>query len=225
MSELDHFEGRLAAAVRAFADRADTGVDPMAVADRAVGRRRIGSINWFGIPLPVSVSIFVLLGLLVALLAWSVGVGAPWDQRTSVVPPPAPSRDADYLTGTGTLSIRESGTSTTSGDVTHVRGFVAAFTDTMNDVRVTGSGTLRLSIDTYGAVGSEWGTYRLENAEGAWEGAMSGAGWGDGDRSDLAGLLVGSGAYAGYTYYVHVSSSGVTKQLDGIIFPGSPPGQ
>jgi hypothetical protein len=242
MSELGQFEGRLATAVRAFADRADTRVDPMAVADRAVGRRRIRSIIWFGNPLPVRVSILVLLGLLLALLAWSSQVGAPWDQRTSIVPPPlpsatvnppsaptpAPSTDAtgdEHVIGAGTFSILDFGTSTTVGDVEQVRGFVATFADTMNDARVTGTGTLRLSIDTYGTVGSEWGTCRLVNDGGAWEGPVSGATWGGGDLSDLSGLLVGRGAYSGYTYHAYVHSSGFARDLVGIIYPGSPPGQ
>ena len=241
MPELDQFEGRLAAAVHAFADRADTRVDPLAVAERAIGRRRFASLVWLGRPLPVTASILLVLGLLLALLAWSVGVGAPWDHRTSIVLLPAPTAapttgpsatlmpttdgaGAEHVTGSGTFSIVDSGTSTQVGDTTQLRGFVEQSTDTMNDPRVSGTGTLRLSIDTHDQVGTEWGTYRLVNADGAWEGPLAGAAWSGGDASAVTGYLVGSGANAGWTYYIDVRSSGFATELKGIIFPGPPPG-
>jgi hypothetical protein len=240
MPELDPFDIRLAAAIRTFADRAETRVDATDMANRTIGRRRFASLVWLGRPLPVATSILLLLGLLLALLAWSVQVGAPWDQRTSVVPLPAPTASPvlaptatptpttdgvgdEYVNGTGTFSIVDSGTSAQVGDVTQLRGFVATSTDTMNDPRVTGTGTLRLSIDTYSPVGREWGSYRLENAGGAWEGTVTGAAWNRGNASDVSGWLVGSGAYEGYTYFVHTRSSDTSTETEGIIFPGSPP--
>jgi hypothetical protein len=242
MPELDLFEVRLTRAVRSFADRADTRVDPVAVADRAIGHRRFASLSWLGHTVPVPVSILLVLGLLLALLAWSVGVGAPWDQRTSIVLLPAPtaaptvtaaptarplpSTDGtgyEYVNGTGTFSIVDPGTSVEVGDMTHERGFVASSTDTMNDPRVTGTGALRLSIDTFDGVGSEWGTYRLENTDGSWEGTVSGGGWSDGEAGTITGWLVGSGAYAGWTYYIDMRSSGLQTELSGVIYPGSPP--
>jgi hypothetical protein len=241
MPELDLFEARLAAAVRAFADRAVTQVDAVTVADRAIGRRRrFASVVWLGRPLPVAASLLLVLGLLLALLAWSVQVGAPWDRRTSIIPLPAPTATGfptpaatpipstdgagvEYAIGRGTFSIVQPGTSTLVGGVTQVRGFVAASTDAMNDRRVTGDGRLELSIETYGVVGIEWGTYRLENAGGAWEGPMTGLAWNDGDASDVSGWLVGSGAYQGYAYYIHVRSTGLGTDIDGIIVPGPPP--
>jgi hypothetical protein len=242
MAERDLFEARLAAAVRAVADRAVTQVDAVAVAERAIGRRRrFASLVWLGRPLPVAASLLLVLGLLLVLLAWSVQVGAPWDRRTSIIPLPAPTAThlatptatpipstdgagAEYVIGHGAFSIAQSGASTLVDGVTQVRGFVATSTDAMNDRRVTGEGTLHLSIDTYDAAGTEWGTYRLENAGGAWEGALTGLAWNGGDASDVCGWLVGSGAYHGYTYYIHVRSTGFGRDIDGIIIPGSPPG-
>lgn len=241
MPELDQFERRLAASVHAFADRADTGVDPVAVAERAVGRRRFASFVWLGRPVPVAASILLVLGLLLALLAWSVQLGAPWDHRTSIVLLPAPTATpttgpsatptpttdgagAEYVAGSGTFSIVDSGTSTQVGDTTQLRGFVATSNDVMNDPRVTGTGTIHLSIDTHGTIGTEWGTFRLENADGAWEGTLAGAAWDGGNASDVTGYLVGSGAYVGFTYYIDVRSSAFAKEVDGIIYPGSPPG-
>jgi hypothetical protein len=242
MPELDPFEARLTRAVHAFADRAETRVDPISVADQAIGHRRFASLSWLGHTVPVPVSILLVLGLLLALLAWSVGVGAPWNQRTSIVLLPAPTATptataaptvrpmpttdgagVEYVTGTGMLSIVESGTSVRVGAVTQVRGYVASAVDTMNDPRVTGTGTLRLSIDTFDGVGSESGTYWLESADGSWEGTVSGLGWSDGEASAVTGWLVGSGAYAGWTYYIDIRSSGLQTELSGVIYPGSPP--
>jgi len=242
MPELEPFEIRLGAAIRAFADRAETRVDAMTVANRTIGRRRFASLAWLGYPLPVRVSILLVLGLLLALLAWSVQVGAPWDRRASVVPPPAPTAaptdmaptatprpstdgtGAEYVIGRGTFSIVDPGTSTPVGDVPQLRGFVASSADTMDDPRVTGTGALHLSVDTFGTAGTQWATYRLENAGGAWEGTLTGLGWNEGNAIDMSGWLVGSGAYQGFTFYMHVRSGGFAMDIDGIIFPGSPPG-
>jgi hypothetical protein len=242
MPELDPFEARLRRAVRAYADRAETRVDPFALAERVVERRGFGSLVWLGRPLPIRGAILLVLGLLVAILAWSVQVGAPWDRRTSVAPlpavtatpspanaaatTPAPTTDGagdERVSGSGTFSILTSGTSTRVGDVTQIRGFVATATNAMNDPRVTGAGALHLSIDTHGAVGSEWGTYRLVNAGGAWEGEVRGAAWDSGESSDVAGWLVGTGSYEGSTYYIQIRSVGTSTEIDGIVFPGPPP--
>jgi hypothetical protein len=247
MPELDPFETRLTAAVHAFADRAETKVDAMEVAEQVVGRRRVRSFAWLGRPLPVAASVLVTLGLLLALLAWSVQVGSPWDRRSSVVPPPAPTETPataptaaatpsstptpvpttdgvgpEHVTGTELVSVQTYGTSVGVDGVTQMRGVVARTTDTMNDPRVTGTGTVNGENDSYGSVGPQWGTYRLENAEGAWEGNWTGALWGDGMVSDVTAWLVGSGAYEGYTYYFHARGANPMK-VEGIVFPGLPP--
>ncbi|HEX7951234.1 MAG TPA: hypothetical protein VF494_12855 [Candidatus Limnocylindrales bacterium] len=238
MPELDRFERNLSVAVRTFADRADTRVDPMAVAQQAIGRRRFASFTWFGRPLPITAAVLLLLALLVALLAWTLQVGGRPDSHLSVVPAtaatasastaPSPRASTDglgeeYASGSGSFVIVDAGTSSTVGNATQVRGYVATSIDTMSDPRVTGTGTLLLTIDEYGPVGTEWGTYRLENAGGAWEGPVTGAGWGRGEASTVSGWLAGTGSYKGYTYYIRVRSSGLQTELSGVIYPGSPP--
>ena len=42
--------------------------------------------------------------------------------------------------------------------------------------------------------------------------------------ASLIGWLVGSGAYEGFTYYMHVRSLGFGTDIEGIIVPGSSPG-
>jgi hypothetical protein len=248
MAELDPLEVRLTAAVRAFADRADTKVDAAAVAGRAIGRRRFGSLAWLGQPLPASAAILVTLALLLALLAWSAQVGAPGDPRGVVAPlpvstasrspeaaqtlaptttpvPSTPGTGDQHVTGTETGVILATGyTSTTVGDVTQLRGGVITAIQIMNDRRVTGDATFRFSVDAHANVGPEWGTYRLENADGAWEGPCSGASWDAGNAADGTCWLTGSGAYTGFTYYFHHTYGlGDSTNVDGIIFPGAPP--
>lgn len=235
MPELDPFEMRLAAAVHALADRADTRVDAAAVARETIGRRPFWSIarSWLQVPLPAA----VLLILALALVAGTAFVGGLRDRPSLFAPLPTPTSEVTVapsptgdvtgfssVTGTGTFSIVSPGTTAEVGDGTQVRGYVATGTVVMDDPRVTGTGTLRLSLDTHGSVGTEWGTYRLETADGAWEGPLAGGSWNDGDASDVAGYLVGSGDYEGYSLYIDVRSSGFAMELEGIIFPGSPPG-
>jgi len=137
---------------------------------------------------------------------------------------PRPSTDgtgAEYVTGTEVLGVSIAGADETVGDVEKVRLRTLATTDTMNDPRVTGKGTVQFNGDFWGPIGTEWGTFRLENAGGAWEGEWTGASWNSGP-TDVTAWLAGSGDYEGYTYYIHLwGTDGLT--VEGIIFPGSPP--
>ena len=237
MPELDPFEMRLAAAVHALADRADTRVDAAAVARETVGRRPFWSIAWSWLQVPLPAAALLVLALMLALVAGMAVVGALRDRPALFAPLPTPTSEVSVapsptgavtgssdVTGTGTFSIVSPGTTTEVANGTQIRGFEATGTVVMDDPRVTGTGTLRLSLDTHGRVGTEWGTYRLETADGAWEGTLAGGSWNDGDASDVAGYLVGSGDYEGYSLYVDVRSSGFAMELEGIIFPGPPPG-
>lgn len=242
MPELDPFELRIQAGIRAFADRADTRVDAVAVARGAVGRRPVWTVGWAGMrrPVPVLIAVVACLSL---VLAGTVLVGALRDDLAPL--PPSPSTQAspsatpvptatpdrvpdgigpEFATGTATFSIADPGTTGQVGETTQVRGFVATAELAMDDDRVAGTGTLRASVDSSGGVGREWGTYRLEGADGAWEGPVSGAAWTGGDASDLSGFLAGSGAYEGWTFYIHIRSLAFALQVEGIIFPGVPPG-
>ena len=138
---------------------------------------------------------------------------------------PVPSTDGqgpEYVTGNDTHS-GTGGTEVMVGDVTQVRNAVIAARFAMNDPRASGTGSGLVNLDLRGGVGPEWGTTRLDNAEGSWTGNVTGAAWANGNASDLSGWLVGSGAYEGYTYYWHLRSTDTTGKVDGIIYPGAPP--
>jgi hypothetical protein len=144
----------------------------------------------------------------------------------ALIPTPNPTTDGvgpEYVTGVSSLTVTKPGTETVVGDVTQLRGQEMVDSGPMNDPRLVGTSHLTLNADIYGAVGSEWGTTRIENAGGAWEGTWTGAAWNTGSATTVSGWLVGSGAYAGYTYYFHAFGASNPYQMEGIIFKGAPP--
>ena len=119
--------------------------------------------------------------------------------------------------------MTSSGTHEIVGDVEQVRDQIDASVYEMNDPRVSGTGTQHVNANVYGTLASLWGTMRIENAQGAWEGSWDGTLWNDGRSMNVTAWLVGSGAYEGYTYYSH--SWGTTSPLhsEGVIYPGPLP--
>jgi hypothetical protein len=237
MPELDPFDARLTSAVRAFADRAETSVDAAAVAERAIGHRGRSAFAWLGRPLPVSASIVLLAGLLLAMFGWSLGAGSRRDHAVpapAVTPTPTPTttarpsiggRSPAHVSGTETFEITTPPASADDGAVTHLRDGTAAVVDAMTDRRVSGTGTFTFGADAYLAVGPEWGALHLENEHGSWDGACSGGTRDGGAPAMWTCWLVGAGDYEGLTYYRHVTSiPGLTRaRVEGVVFPGTPP--
>ena len=85
-------------------------------------------------------------------------------------------------------------------------------------------GTARFVHDARddGGLGPQWGTFRLETDDGAWEGAMSGF-W-DQYETRTSGWLRGDGAYTGLAMYLEtVIDHAGPAEMVGIIVPGDPP--
>jgi hypothetical protein len=116
-------------------------------------------------------------------------------------------------------------TITKVGDVSQYRGGVVLLRDKMNDPRVDGTVTFKFSIDAYDSAASEWGTMKVENKAGSWDGPCTGGTWTEGDGIAWSCWLTGSGAYDGYTYYKQSTKKVPEKFLDiiGVVFPGEPP--
>jgi hypothetical protein len=150
---------------------------------------------------------------------------APTARPTATPIPMTDGEGPEYVFGTSTLSVTKSATETVVGDVTQYRGQEMTGGGAMNDPRLAGTEKITLNADFYGSVASEWGTTRIENAEGTWEGIWTGVTWGDAGATSVSGWLVGSGAYAGWTYYFHAYGPSQPYQVEGIIFPGSPPAE
>jgi hypothetical protein len=155
----------------------------------------------------------------------SVAVTTPTPPPTpAAIPTPVPTTAGtgpQYVTGTMVFIPGTEATMTQVGDVQQYRGQVSQATLTMNDQRVSGTATFNAGYDLYGngALGPSWSNYRLVNAGGAWEGFTAGAMWDQENAQDASGWLVGSGAYKGYTFWIHF----IITRIEGIIYPGSPP--
>ncbi len=240
MPERDAFEARLETAVRSFAERADTHVDAMAVAERAI-RRRGGVIGWLGRTVPVPIAILLLLALL-GIGTWTAAVGGFLQSHSWTAPAPAPtstptptptitpspsasetSVGSVHVGGTSSLVVVSAGETTQAGDVSQVRGIVITTTEAIDDQWASGTGTFHLSLDASAGLGFEWGTARIENADGAWDGPCSGASWSNGQQSDVSCWLAGSGSYEGFTYYWHGRNAGLAGVIDGTILPAPAP--
>ena len=140
-------------------------------------------------------------------------------------PSPSPSSDpAVRVEGETTVSVSTQPEEDYSGPVGHLRGLELSTYDAMSDSRVSGIGHAIIDADDYGDIGPEWGTFRLENDEGAWQGPVSGF-YSSAD-SHVAGWLQGEGAYAGLSYYFSMvlDNSGYNSAVvTGLIYPGDPP--
>jgi len=158
---------------------------------------------------------------------------APSPAATTSPPPsgtPAPVEKGAFtiVAGTETFAIEEMGTVTTENGVTRGRAFTVACVDVANDPRVSGTTTETWNFDFNGTppdAGLDWGTRRLVNEEGAWEGIVLGAAF-PGHREELTMWLDGSGGYEGLTYYMHVgatASPAMTYPFEGIIYEGTIP--
>jgi hypothetical protein len=98
-----------------------------------------------------------------------------------------------------------------------------------NDPRVSGDYTATLhttgwNADTSHEAFLQWGTARLVNPGGAWDGPYSGI-FATGRGDIITTWYRGSGGYAGMSYYqtITVAPTGGGWVSVGLIFPGSPP--
>jgi hypothetical protein len=112
-----------------------------------------------------------------------------------------------HFTSIGTLT-QPTTLETVMVDATTLYGFAVetGYSEEATDPRVTGNSVLRFGavFDLPGSPGPLWGTYHLENADGAWDGYWSGQRTAFSDPDATPHLLttgvttaVGSGAYRG----------------------------
>ncbi len=106
----------------------------------------------------------------------------------------------------------------------YLRGKIGLFW-AIDDPEPRVDGTARFVHDSRddGGLGPQWGTFRLETEDGAWEGTMSGF-W-DRHETRTSGWLQGEDAYKGQAMYLEtvIDHRGYPAQMTGIIIPGDPP--
>jgi hypothetical protein len=169
-------------------------------------------------------TIIALAGSL-ALVNGTLGpTSGPGSAPAAEAPSPSPSIEpAVRVEGVSNIAVVKVPEEDMSGPVGLLRGLGLRVRDEMNDPRANGTGLVTIDAEDYGGMGPEWGTFRLENDEGAWEGRMSGVHMGA--DTLMTGWLQGEGAYAGLTYYysLEIDNTGFTAAVEGIIYPGDPP--
>jgi hypothetical protein len=159
---------------------------------------------------------------------------APTAERLTPPPPtPLPSPriygPVTVVTGTETCTFDfVNGTTTTKANsAEHMRNGTATCTDRANDPRVSGTYVATWNIDYWGTADHsngalvQWGTATLTTPGGTWVGRATGVY--SSDRGDtIVAWWTGTGAYKGLTYF-SVATGGGPWEIQGQIFPGSPP--
>jgi hypothetical protein len=111
----------------------------------------------------------------------------------------------------------------------HVRGLAVECIDVTDDPRVSGTATGTWSIDVWGnpnlgvGAGVQWGTMRLVNDGGTWEGKLSGVAVLPEPGDTIVIWYTGAGGYAGLTYFQLITGHAPTWEIHGQIYPGDPP--
>jgi len=201
-------------------------------------------------PLPLGRRL--LVGLAVATLVGGCSTSASPSSSPTTAPsasvspvslpttpgPPSGSPAVATMTqvvGTSSRVSLDRGTVTTDAKgVQHARGGTVVVQDAVDDPRVGGTTTMTWNMDYWGtpdwSQGAlvQWGTARIVNSGGAWEGNATGVS--STDRGDIdATWYTGTGGYAGLGYFRLSTSAdlsaGVTRRwnIRGLIFPGDPP--
>ena len=164
----------------------------------------------------------VALGGSLALIAGPLGPSA----GPALVPgaeAPSPEPPVRVTGSSRTVAIPEMGVETVEDGVAGFRGRIGRGEPVMDDPRVSGTMEYVHNSDDHGGMGPTWGTLRLENDNGAWEGVVSGYWYAPETRT--AGWLVGEGAYEGLSYYHEsvLEHGYLTIGMSGIIYSGDPP--
>jgi hypothetical protein len=102
-----------------------------------------------------------------------------------------------------------------------------ACTDTTNDPRVNGSHVATWNMDVWGditqstAAGVQWGTVRIENGLGTWEGRFSGVASLPQPGDTIAEWYRGTGDYEGLAYFESVTGVCCTYVIRGRSSPAT----
>ena len=164
----------------------------------------------------------LLAGLASLTLLAGCGAGAS--------PTPATFGPVTVVTGTARCPGLGFAWTTDADGTKHVRDDYHAdrCTVTTDDPRVSGSRSSTWNMDLWGRLGInhevvQWGTQRLENDGGAWEGRATGVVCLSSGRGDIiAHWYRGTGDYVGLSYFELWTGFGPWK-IQGQIFPGDPP--
>ena len=162
--------------------------------------------------------------VLTLLAAMSVGVGAQ-SSESAAADPIDPVEFSGRIGFGGQVRF---GTIETVDSVERSRGSAwAPSIVEMSDPRLDGRATISFDTDAYtGSDGTSYslgsGTWRIETAEGAWQGSYNIV-EPDGYSSTVTTALIGEGAYEGLVAVWESSIGGSGWDVRGVIYPAGPP--
>ena len=151
----------------------------------------------------------------------------------SVAPSPTPAAASHgpvtVVTGTDSCPGLNPDWTIDPDSTAHVRDLAVECVDKTDDPRVSGTATGSWSMDVWGnpnqgvGAGVQWGTIRLVNDGGAWDGKLSGVAALPEPGDTIVIWYTGTGGYAGLTYFQLITGHGPTWKIQGEIYPGDPP--
>jgi phage terminase large subunit-like protein len=148
----------------------------------------------------------------------------PSDRHSASVP--ATAQDEDRFTAVVTEDgYAEHGTMEFGDDgVVRLRDVVQQWRMVeSSDPRVSGDVTWSGHRDQHGAFDVSVGSFRVENADGAWQEAPTEWLWFDEGAQFVTSGFTGEGAYEGLTLVSMPRYTGVKVEMDGVIFEGEMP--
>ena len=167
-----------------------------------------------------TIAIFAL-GASVALISGPLGPSAQPAPGQLAAETPSPGV---IVSGASTrISLEYYGDEVIEDGIPRLQGNRTVSTPEMDDPRVIGTYRLTQSGQNRGGLGPMWGTMRVENEAGAWEGLVSGY-WTDNDTR-FGGCLTGEAAYEGFTYCLQAAADVVLSDVtfNGVIYEGDLP--
>lgn len=167
-----------------------------------------------------STAIVVVLGL-AGGLALMTGSAPATDDRPGEAP--AMVMAPERIEGTMNWGVDGEQSGVIEGDML-IERIGLQWTKDIDDPRFAGTGRFIHNIRNAGGMGPEWGTYRLQTVDGAWEGEMVGVF--DDHETRFAGWLRGEGAYAGNSQYLSIvfdHAAAAPAEFIAFIVPGEPP--
>jgi len=167
-----------------------------------------------------TIAIFAL-GASVTLIAGPLGPAsepAPGSSAADPLEPPVVVSGQSQR-----LFVRNPGEEVLESGVPTLQGQLSVVELEMDDERVSGPYRLTQHAQNQGGMGPMWGTMRVENDEGAWEGPVDGY-WTSAD-SYFSGCLTGESGYEGLTYCMRaaVDVMRLDVAIDGLIYQGGLP--
>jgi len=177
----------------------------------------------------------ITAGAIVFALGGVLLIAQPFDQQGSV-PGAATDEEPSASRVTGVLTIETVGTHepTFPGGFTrhHVEDTTARVE--MADTRLSGDATFTQTLDVFDSTGDApdvtWGTIRIENDGGTWDGTFAGTSTAADESSVMYYELVGSGDYEGWSailfgeeLYDLATDTFEPMTLNAALFPGDLP--